>query len=304
MALSRSLPLLLVLVVVALILPKTTAETLLAQSCEGSNYTANSEFRSNLQLLLASLSASNSYFSTDVVGSSSKAYGLVMCRGDVDPDDCKACVHTASENITQLCVRSKQAIVLYDRCQLRYSDARFFSSSRDGWIILMYNVGDFQRDPEASTAAAKRLMGKVADRAARNVSSPLLFADGTIAYRSDLPVIYGLAQCTSDLSSGICRQCLQQILDVYWSSAYASKKGGRILGYSCNFRYEIYPFFAGDPTISLGATAASAASLSPSPTPVTNVQVATQSGEGEDSYLHSNLFFKIFYLQHGGSSWI
>ncbi|KAJ6803819.1 cysteine-rich receptor-like protein kinase 10 [Iris pallida] len=267
MALPRSLLLLLLLFVAALLLPpKTTAEKPLVQKCEGGSYAANSEFQSNLKLLLASLSASNSSFSTGVAGSSDKAYGLVMCRGDVDPDACKACVQAASENVTQLCAQSKQAIVMYDSCQLRYSDTRFFFSSSDGWLLQMWNV-DNHTDPETSTAAAKELMGKVADRAARNVSSPLLFADGTIKTRSDLPAIYGLAQCTSDLSSGICRHCLQKILDDFWNSTYATKKGGRMLGYSCNFRFESNAFFAGDPIISLDATA-SAASPSPSPTPV------------------------------------
>ncbi|KAJ6791358.1 putative receptor-like protein kinase [Iris pallida] len=115
--------------------------------------------------------------------------------------------------------------------------------------------------------AAKELMGKVADRAAHN-SSSLLFATGMMKYRSDLPTIYGLAQCTRDLSARVCSQCLHQILDRYWNSTFAETKGGRMLGYSCNFRYEVYSFFDGDPTISLDTSISPSPSPAPAPAPI------------------------------------
>ncbi|KAJ6804959.1 putative receptor-like protein kinase [Iris pallida] len=289
---ARYRSLLLPLLVAALVLlllqsaPTATAEDSLYHFCEGSNYTANSSFHSNLRTLLASLSGSNSSFSTGAVGSSNQAFGLVLCRGDRDSNDCKTCIRAASKNITQLCVQSKQAIVWYDFCQLRYSDVRFFSSQDGSKVALLVN-GYNQTDPDTFTAAAKELMGKVADRAAHN-SSSLLFATGMMKYRRDLTAIYGLAQCTRDLSADVCSQCLQGILNMYWNSIYAARRGGRVLGYSCNFRYEVYTFFAGDPTLSLNTT------ISPSPAPILSpppptttpiapnptVENGTQSGEG------------------------
>ncbi|KAJ6848863.1 putative receptor-like protein kinase [Iris pallida] len=280
--------LLLPLLVAALVLlllqsaPTATAEHFLFHFCEGSNYTANSSFHSNLRTLLASLSSSDSSFSTDIKGDdSNKTYGLVMCRGDVGSNDCKDCIKAASNNITQLCPQSMKAIVWYDYCQLRYSDSLFFTSSaNDGRIGLMVNTGT-QQDPGTFMAKAKELMGKVADHAVRN-SSPLFFATGMIKYRSDLPAIYGLAQCTGDLSADACSQCLQGILTYFWNDSYAAQRGGRILGYSCNFRYEVYTFFAGDPTISLGTTISPppiASNTSHPPTPT--VESASQSGKGK-----------------------
>ncbi|KAJ6829507.1 putative receptor-like protein kinase [Iris pallida] len=200
-------------------------------------------------------SSSGSPFLTDIKGDdSNKTYGLAMCRGDIDSTNCTDCIKAASGSITQLCPQSTKAIVWYDYCQLRYSDSLFFTSSADdGTILLMANAGT-QQDPGTFMAAAKELMGKVADRAARSSSDPLLFATGTMKYRSDLPAIYGLAQCTRDLTPDTCSQCLQGLLAYYWKDSYAAQRGGRILDYSCNFRYEAYPFFNGDATVSLDTT--------------------------------------------------
>ncbi|KAJ6791390.1 putative receptor-like protein kinase [Iris pallida] len=293
----RSLLLLVVVSALVVLLlksaPTATAQGPLYYFCDGSNYTAKSSFHINLRNLLASLSASNSTFSTGVVGTSTQAYnasfGLVLCRGDVSLNDCETCIRAASENITQLCVQSRQAIAWYDNCQLRYSDVRFFSSNdAASKEAILVNVID-HTDPEKFTAAAKELMGKVADRAAHN-SSSLLFATGMM-YRSDMPAIYGLAQCTRDLSGDVCSQCLHQILNFYWNSTYAARLGGRILGYSCNFRYEEYTFFNGDPTISLDTTISPpppilspsiASNMSPPPTPT--VESESQSGKGNKKY--------------------
>ncbi|KAK7391009.1 hypothetical protein VNO78_19287 [Psophocarpus tetragonolobus] len=57
--------------------------------------------------------------------------------------------------------------------------------------------------------------------------------------------IYGLVQCTPDLSGQECNACLVEAITGI-PRCCDSKKGGRILNPSCNFRYEIYRFY--DPT--------------------------------------------------------
>ena len=53
--------------------------------------------------------------------------------------------------------------------------------------------------------------------------------------------LYGLVQCTRDLSSSDCKKCLDGIIGEI-RSCCDGKEGGRVVSGSCNFRYEIYPF--------------------------------------------------------------
>jgi len=89
-------------------------------------------------------------------------------------------------------------------------------------------------------------------------SNSLMFAMGEmLVYESsDQPTIYGLVQCTRDLSADVCSQCLQQLL-VFFQCCYSETEGG-VLGESCSFRHGVSKFFEEDPKISV-------VGLSPSP---------------------------------------
>jgi len=54
--------------------------------------------------------------------------------------------------------------------------------------------------------------------------------------------IYGLVQCTPDLSGQDCNDCLQRAISEI-PSVFNNKIGGRVLKRSCNIRYEIYSFY-------------------------------------------------------------
>ncbi|CBI28971.3 unnamed protein product, partial [Vitis vinifera] len=53
--------------------------------------------------------------------------------------------------------------------------------------------------------------------------------------------LYGLTQCTRDLSSSDCKKCLDDAISKL-PNCCDGKEGGRVVGGSCNIRYEIYPF--------------------------------------------------------------
>ncbi|XP_077217956.1 cysteine-rich receptor-like protein kinase 10 [Tasmannia lanceolata] len=71
-------------------------------------------------------------------------------------------------------------------------------------------------------------------------SSPRNFATGQSS--SSLQRIYGLVQCTPDLSGNECSRCLESAIYEIPRS-FDEKQGGRVIGPSCNFRYEMCPFF-------------------------------------------------------------
>lgn len=70
-----------------------------------------------------------------------------------------------------------------------------------------------------------------------------LFATGNDSF-TDLWIIYGLVQCSRDLTSGECSSCLRTSwIDVPSRPEFVSSRGARVLTPICNFRYELYPFF-------------------------------------------------------------
>lgn len=53
--------------------------------------------------------------------------------------------------------------------------------------------------------------------------------------------IYGMAECSFDMSQKNCRKCLERN-NFYFARCFWDKLGARVLGKSCSFRYEFYPF--------------------------------------------------------------
>ncbi|XP_038979189.1 cysteine-rich receptor-like protein kinase 6 [Phoenix dactylifera] len=181
-------------------------------------YTTNSTYASNLNLLLTSLDSKTSLsggFSKATVGQiPNRIYGLALCRGDTDASVCRSCLDTAIEDAPNLCPYSRGAII-----------CRFDK---------LVNV----------------LMGRIADWAAYN--STEMFATGEMMNSTNppFPTIYGLAQCTRDLSRSQCRRCLSSMLNPI-NPLFKGRQGARVLGGSCNYRYEIYSFYEGKPTLRL-----------------------------------------------------
>ncbi|XP_028760915.1 cysteine-rich receptor-like protein kinase 10 [Neltuma alba] len=99
------------------------------------SFTANDPYLNNLKSLTLELSMSsndtksNGFHSTTVGNNSdTTVYGLFMCRGDVPLGLCHECVSNGIEELDSTCPSSKEAIIWYDMCMLRYSDRSFFST--------------------------------------------------------------------------------------------------------------------------------------------------------------------------------
>ena len=59
---------------------------------------------------------------------------------------------------------------------------------------------------------------------------------------TSLQRLYGLAQCTQDLSEDDCNRCLRIAISNL-PTCCTGKQGGRVLTPTCNVRYELYPFY-------------------------------------------------------------
>ncbi|KAM0943870.1 putative protein kinase RLK-Pelle-DLSV family [Dioscorea sansibarensis] len=203
----------------------------------GSNYTTPSAFATNLALLLPDLIAttanSSILYSTASIGST---YGLAQCQLGSSPSDCASCLNNSATDFSTLCPSGRSAGIRYDGCLLRYSDTRFFSQlSNDAFH---YRTGGVKASDQAGfSSSVNDLMNEISSKAARTASR---FMVGTANFSGG---IYGMVQCTRDLSADDCANCLNSALGYMRLYAYG-KVGNLVACLSCIIRYETYAFFS------------------------------------------------------------
>ncbi|PHU07745.1 Cysteine-rich repeat secretory protein 38 [Capsicum chinense] len=205
------------------------------------NFTANSYYAQNLKNVLGDLYLKTPLtgFSTSSIGKNyDQSNGLSLCRGDASSDDCKTCVLDASEELGKRCPYDKEAIIWYDNCLLKYSNKNFLGKIDNTYKFYMWNVRVVSK-PEYFNAKTKELLGSLAENADKKKN---LYATGEMEIEENKK-LYGLVQCTRDISNEDCKKCLEGIITEL-PSCCDGKEGGRVVGGSCNFRYEIYPFIS------------------------------------------------------------
>ncbi|KAI3934106.1 hypothetical protein MKW92_012994 [Papaver armeniacum] len=244
----------------------SAAPNYMSEICQEGNFTSGSKFQANLNLLLSSLSSDvltvNNGFSNRTSGRNpDKVRGLFLCRGDLTNDVCQSCVTTAAEDIKKKCPNKKEAIIFYDECMLRYSNQSIFSMVQKNPGAAFFNMNNAS-DPDRFKPLLGELLEELVTRATVNSSR---FSTGTKDLNSTQK-IYGLAQCTPDLSSKGCKECLVDATSEI-PSCCDGKQGGRVLLPSCNVRYETYAFYKSeaDNSPAPSPTALSPPTTAPSP---------------------------------------
>jgi hypothetical protein len=229
--------------------------TVLSSFCSPTNssvlqtYQPNSTFAANLQKLVAELprNASSSGFSAGRFGAAGPgaAYGIVLCRGDFLGQQCVDCLAEGFVQAASRCPSSVDATMYYDQCQLRFSDQDFLAGAGAGAANMPESAASNMNKVSTGNAAAfdslvTRLVDAVSD-AASNRSTR--YATGQAGFPPENMNVYALVQCTQDLTTGQCRECLTDLID-QMPRLFAGKVGGRILGVRCHIRYEKDVFFA------------------------------------------------------------
>ncbi|XP_062183449.1 cysteine-rich receptor-like protein kinase 10 [Phragmites australis] len=240
--------------------PLAAAQPLPWQLCNDTagNYTENSAYQANIRRLATafpdnvSSSSPPALFATGAAGTEPDVvYALAFCRGDAEPSVCASCVNMAFQWAQQLCALNKGATLYNELCTLRYADWDFLINTTDNrgrYIAWSYeNVS--ATTAAAFDAASGRLVNATADYAATDAVSH--FGTGEAGFDETYPMIYSLAQCTPDMTAADCRTCLGDIIRRTRPKYFAWKKGGRVMGVRCVFRFETYPFFIGRPLLQL-----------------------------------------------------
>ncbi|KAL3522058.1 hypothetical protein ACH5RR_014892 [Cinchona calisaya] len=224
----------------------------IGQNCVSSstynpNTTTGSTYRTNLNFLLSTLSSNASratangfYNFTAGNDPSNTVYGLFMCRGDVNTDVCARCVENASTEIVQKCVDQKTATIWYDECLLRYSNQSIFSRTDTSFPLFLSNTQDVT-DPGLFGEVLGNLMDEIASKAANDVSGKK-FAVQEANFSTFERKLYGLGQCTPDLSSSDCDTCLRSAISNI-PTCCNNRRGGRVIFPSCIIWYETTRFY-------------------------------------------------------------
>ncbi|VVA40143.1 PREDICTED: cysteine-rich [Prunus dulcis] len=167
-----------------------------------------------------------------------KVYAIGLCRGDVTGNPCRYCLSNATQILTQSCPNQKQAFVVFDHCTLRYASRSIYGAMETFPPFRWYNVQNVSYDVDGFFQEQRTLLDDLRGQAAGN-GSLRKFAAGT-ATAPNFQTIYGLAQCTPDLTEQDCRDCLgSSLADI---ECCQGKVGARISKPSCDVRYEIYRY--------------------------------------------------------------
>ncbi|CAK7355389.1 unnamed protein product, partial [Dovyalis caffra] len=199
------------------------------------NSTANyGSYKTSLNVLMGSfchLASANKGFALGSLGQNNqdRPYGLVLCRGDISSSACRICVANATREIRKRCPNSKAAILAYDNCLLKYANKDFFGQIDNGSKIYMWNVENVS-NPVVFNQKTEELLSQLANKASYN-STKKYYAAGEMDLEGSKK-LYGMAQCTRDLSSVDCKKCLDGAIGELQSLAYG-KEGGRVIGGSC-----------------------------------------------------------------------
>ncbi|KAE8733198.1 UDP-3-O-acylglucosamine N-acyltransferase-like [Hibiscus syriacus] len=205
------------------------------------NYTTNGTFHNNLKSVLESLpsnTSSTGFYSTSIGDGASHVYARALCRGDATATTCRSCVLNASRDVLDGC-RTGEAIEWYDNCQVQYS---FQNSS------LMVYTGKYPdsnhnekniSNPGRFNDVLAFLMNNISRTAAYD--SRLMFETGEVKINKK-ERIYGLVQCTRDISGDFCLNCLNSALKDL-NGCCRPRTGGSVLSRNCNVRFQMYKFY-------------------------------------------------------------
>lgn len=102
----------------------------------------------------------------------------------------------------------------------------------------MWNLRNVSNNPEMFNEKTRELLLKLSENA-RGTSK--LYANGKVEINGGDQKIYGMVQCSRDISRDDCKKCVDDAVSEL-PVCCEGKEGGRVVGGSCNIRYEIYPF--------------------------------------------------------------
>ncbi|KAL9317352.1 hypothetical protein ACSQ67_013869 [Phaseolus vulgaris] len=226
-----------------------SAQSIICDDSHG-NYTANSTYSTNLKTLLSTLSSNTQieygFYNFSYGQNTDTVYAIGLCRGDQQPEECRSCLNNSRVDLTESCPNQKKAILWSDKCMLRYSNHTIFNQMETFPGYYMWNQAN-ATDATQFNEVLGNSMKSLKDTAASG-DSRRKYATAENATGLNFQTIYGLVQCTPDLSQQECTQCLDGAISEI-PTCCNGKVGGRVLRPSCNIRFETYSFYGATTTL-------------------------------------------------------
>ncbi|XP_019107458.2 cysteine-rich receptor-like protein kinase 10 [Beta vulgaris subsp. vulgaris] len=174
------------------------------------HYNQRSEFQTNLYLLTSSLASranTTNFYNFTTGDTPDQVFGLFYCDSLGGNQTCQECVANAVGEIQQNCPFSREYMVWYVGCMVRYSN-RAIVSIND--VSIYYN---FMHPPmiysdlnQTLSSAFTRLINDATTTS--NGNSSIKSATDVVDVARDLSLT-GYVDCTPDLSTTDCMNCLQ-----------------------------------------------------------------------------------------------
>ncbi|XP_038895731.1 cysteine-rich receptor-like protein kinase 10 [Benincasa hispida] len=233
------------IIVIIIFISSAIAQPNIGCSNDNGNYTDNSTYRANLQRILSSLPTDKriveGFLNVSYGEKSDRVNAAALCRGDVTPELCRSCLNDSVLELPKRCPNQKEAAIWYLNCMFRYSDRRIVGVVRDIPTFWMWNIEDAM-DQKRFGQVVQGMLAQLAGEAAMG-DSKLKFSAGNVTTDSDdYWIVYGMMQCTPDISQAQCLDCLQIVAGVVQTWC-PGKIGARIIRPNCYLRYEIFSFF-------------------------------------------------------------
>ncbi|XVF87665.1 hypothetical protein PTKIN_Ptkin18bG0138700 [Pterospermum kingtungense] len=204
------------------------------------NFTTNSTYERNRNNIISFFSSNKAndygFYNFSSGQGSSKVNAIARCKGDVGSGDCINCITNATVELRNRCPNQNEAIIWYDSCMFRYANRPSFGVQENSPSFYMWNINNVT-DVDAFNQALGTLMDRLTNNASSGTSLGQ-FATGS-ARVSASQTVYGLVQCTPDLTRVQCSSCLSQNIGNI-PSCCDRKQGGRVIGPSCNLRLRLH----------------------------------------------------------------
>lgn len=163
-------------------------------------------------------------------------YGNYNCRGDLSGYFCQFCLTTAAREIAQRCPNTVTAMIWYDICIIRCSNYNFFGKIS---LTPAWNVSGSKtiKDSTELRKAQDDMRGTITKLTSQNQYW------GIVEFNwNNTEKRYGLLQCSKDLTSHDCRQCLETLLDIV-PLCCETKVSWAIMAPSCGMKFDDYRFY-------------------------------------------------------------
>ncbi|KAL2926815.1 Cysteine-rich receptor-like protein kinase 8 [Bienertia sinuspersici] len=224
--------------------------------CSNTTYSTNSTYQSNLHNLLNKISNDTKitygFYNFTVGHTPDRVHSLALCRGDVPVNTCRLCIRNAATLLPQVCPNNIEAFGYSGYCSIFISNRSIYGKVQD---LAPWSFGNNQNvDPKVVgfNETLISLMSSLQNQAASGDSKLKYAAGKTNLTGGGGQMLYGLVQCTPDLSRKNCMQCIQKRLDEL-PLCCSLPSEVNMVQQSCFLKYSTNPFFGNVPDLPMSS---------------------------------------------------